>query len=121
MNILAAGIAVAMAVVAVPSRSYEITPQAQQIQVPAILRHIANCESGNRQFESDGRVVRGNQNRHDIGRFQINELIWGGTASALGYDIYTDEGNTKMALWIFNQDGARPWFWSKACWSKDNG
>lgn len=83
--------------------------------VPEILMRIAQCESGNRQFDSNG-VLRGKYNRFDVGRFQINELYWKDEAERLNYNLETEEGNTLMALWIFEKYGTKPWSWSSKCW-----
>jgi len=53
----------------------------------------------------------------DIGKFQINEYYWGAEARRLGFDIYALEGNTAMALWIYEHHGTQPWNWSKANWN----
>lgn len=82
----------------------------------AILQKIAYCESGNRQFDKNGNVIRGIINHHDIGKYQINEIIWGTKAKELGFDIYTEEGNEAMARWIFDNYGTTKWNWSKSCW-----
>ena len=87
------------------------------IEIPLILQRIAIAESGGKQFNSDGTVIMGIINPHDIGKYQINELYWGEKAKELGYDIYTLEGNTSMALWIYQNYGTAPWNWSKSKWS----
>lgn len=92
--------------------------------VPVILARIADCESGHgvvggaRQFNADGSVVRGKINPQDIGKYQINEYWNGETARSLGFDIYTLEGNTRMALYLYKTRGLQPWEWSRACWGK---
>src|SRR5689334_13522349 len=60
--------------------------------IPAVLHRIAKCEGGT-QFDKKGNVVRGRVNSHDIGKWQINEDVWGKTAKKLGYNIYSLEGN----------------------------
>lgn len=85
--------------------------------VPEILEKIGFCESGNQQFEKDGTVKRGRYNSNDIGKYQINLKYWGAEASSLGFDLFTEVGNTKMALYIFEHYGTRPWNWSKNCWN----
>lgn len=98
-------------------------------QFPAILLKIADCESGERdkygraipgtakQFNKDGSVVRGEANPQDIGKHQIN-LYWNGEkAKQLGYDLFTEEGNTKMALYLYETRGTKDWLWSASCWS----
>lgn len=88
---------------------------------PPALEHICNAESGGKQFLDNGRVVRGKVNPSDIGICQINEPIWNDKARELGYDIYTEQGNRDMALWIFNHYGADPWNSSRGAWSKKLG
>lgn len=92
----------------------------EAVSVPKILQEIARCESGNRQFDENGNVIKGYVNSKDIGKYQINEYYWGAEAKELGYDIYTEEGNTLMALYIYNTKGTQPWLWSKKCWSQIN-
>jgi len=91
----------------------DITPS-----FPLILEKIGHCESGNRQFYTDGSVVKGRVNNLDIGKYQINLKYWSVQAEELGYDLYTEEGNTLMALYIYNNYGVDPWVWSKPCWGK---
>lgn len=92
--------------------------------VPAILAHIGDAESGHcvagaaHQFNADGSVVHGDINPHDIGKYQINEDYNGELARSLGYDIYTERGNTLMALYLYKTRGTQPWNWSKNCWGK---
>lgn len=86
--------------------------------LPPIFKHIAQCESQSRQFNSDGTVHRGEQNPKDIGLYQINEYWNGDEAKSLGLDIYTVEGNTAMALVLYKRNGLRDWEWSRWCWGK---
>lgn len=83
-----------------------------------VLDRIAMCESDNMHIGKNGQVVvHGNTNGSvDVGRYQINVQIWGQTATDLGYDIFTDEGNTNMAQWLFKNKGSEPWVYSKKCW-----
>lgn len=85
-------------------------------EVPVILKKISWCESQNRQFNSDGSIHRGEINPKDIGKYQINEYWNGEEAIRLGFDIYTLEGNTKMALHLYEGQGTTPWNWSRGCW-----
>lgn len=93
------------------------------VSVPEILLRIGGCESGGgvlnppRQFNEDGSVVRGKVNPKDVGAYQINTYWNGAKAKELGYDLFTEEGNTRMALWLYEHQGTRPWNWSKFCWS----
>ena len=79
---------------------------------------ICRCESGLRQYNDDGSVLKGYLNKHDIGICQINEIHWGEKAKELEFDIYTENGNIDMANWIFETEGSWPWNWSKSCWEK---
>ena len=83
-----------------------------------ILEKIAKCESGGKQFKSNGDVVRGKVNMSDVGKYQINEYINNDEARRLGYDIFTEKGNHDMAVYLFINQGTTPWNSSKACWSK---
>src|SRR3990167_891440 len=91
----------------------DLTPKTPYL--PPILERIAQCESGNRQFDEKG-IILGKINRYDCGRFQINELYHGDKARELGFDLNTWEGNTNMALWLYERQGTRPWNWSRSCW-----
>lgn len=86
------------------------------LTVPKILEKIGFCESGNEQYQKDGTVKRGTYNKNDIGKYQINLTYWEAESRSLGFDLFTEEGNTKMALHILEQYGTTPWNWSRACW-----
>jgi len=114
----------------IPSQKEELTPQVKDEsaektsneesvkEVPSILLDIAKCESGDRQFNEDGEVIRGRINPLDIGRFQINLHYHGDRAKELGIDLFTLEGNTEYALMLYKEQGTQPWLWSAHCWSK---
>lgn len=85
--------------------------------IPSILERIAFCESGNRQFLEDGRVVRG-PDGHDIGKFQIRETVHLKDAQKRNIDIYSEQGNTAYALILFERNGTRDWNASRHCWSR---
>lgn len=71
------------------------------------------------QFEKDGTTIRsGRVNPKDKGYCQINEYYWLDVAVKLGYDIYTPEGNVKMANHIYGINGTKDWSWSRKCWQK---
>ena len=94
----------------------------RSIEIPIELKRIGSCESTGSpynepvQFNEDGTVLRGRVNSRDVGAYQINEFYWLEKSVELGIDIYTEEGNKEMALWIYNQNGTSPWNWSKECW-----
>lgn len=65
------------------------------------------CESGFRQFDNDGRILRSKTD--DVGITQINVDTWGLKAKELGLDIYTPLGNVQMAKHILNIQGKKAW------------
>jgi hypothetical protein len=77
---------------------------------------IAKCESGLRQFQDDGKVVRGLVNPKDVGIFQINEAYHLDQANKLGFNIYSPEGNIGYAMWLMKEGGIRHWNSSRSCW-----
>ena len=83
-----------------------------------ILVEIARCESEFRQFNKDGSVLRGRAVRDDIGVMQINEAYHGTTATNMGMDIHTVEGNVAFAKYLYGKYGSSPWSSSAPCWSK---
>jgi len=83
-----------------------------------ILADIASCESHDQQFNADGTVMRGAVVYQDVGIMQINETYHGAEAKALGYDIYTLDGNLAFADWLYNKEGTAPWDSSSSCWDK---
>lgn len=62
--------------------------------------------------------MRGKQNPHDVGKYQINETYHLAEAQKMGMNIYTLEGNTDFALYLYNKNGTKDWNWSKSCWNK---
>jgi hypothetical protein len=107
---------------ALPSREYvkkiardTVNPKPA---VPQILQEIAICESGGRHFDTSGKVIRGKVNPNDIGKYQINQIVWGAEAERLGHDIFSEEGNEAMALEIYSREQSKPWSASKHCWGK---
>ena len=77
---------------------------------------VARCESGLRQFNSDGSVLRGVVNSLDIGLFQLNLKYHGEQAKKLGYDIFTIEGNVGYAKKLYKESGLKSWYLSQFCW-----
>lgn len=84
----------------------------------SIMHHVARCESGKRQFQANGEVLRGRQNEKDVGIFQINEFYHLENSKKIGIDIYTPEGNVAYAKYLYDRNGTRDWNWSKECWGK---
>lgn len=72
-----------------------------------VMIHVAKCESGFRQFYDSGNVFRGSSKY--IGIFQIDENLHRNPASAIGYDIYTVDGNIGYARHLYTTQGATPW------------
>lgn len=85
-----------------------------------ILKKIASCESGHRQFDETGAVLRGHMNSQDIGYMQINEKYHLSTALKLGLDIYSLEGNLEYAKYLYRTQGVKPWVHSSHCWDVSN-
>lgn len=67
---------------------------------------IAHCESGTRQFEASGEVIR--SHTKDSGVFQVND-VWLPEAKKLGLDINVPEDNIKMAKVIKDRQGLKAW------------
>ena len=83
----------------------------------SLAKKIAFCESTNRQFDKKtGETLRGKKNPNDVGLYQINEKFHLERSKALGYDIYTLEGNVGYALWLMEREGYRHWNSSRSCW-----
>ena len=68
---------------------------------------VIACESGFRQYNDDGSVLRSKTN--DIGIAQIHINVWEEKAKELGYDIYTPMGNILMAKYIKQVQGIKAW------------
>ncbi len=83
-----------------------------------ILIEIARCESEFRQFDKDGKVVRGRVDNADVGVMQINERYHLENSKKLGFDIHTVEGNVGYAKYLYKKYGSEPWNASSPCWSK---
>ena len=85
-----------------------------------IMAKIAYCESRFRQFDKNGKIIRGIENRSDVGVMQINEFYHLERAKKMGIDIYTLDGNLFYARDLYEREGARPWMASSPCWAKFN-
>lgn len=105
--------------VSTPEKIMAIT-RLEQREFP-VMDRIAVCESSGSHFsKTTGQVLAvGNTNKSvDVGKYGINLQTWGSKATELGYDIFTEEGNKKMAEWIYANHGTEPWYASKSCWNK---
>lgn len=85
---------------------------------PPILTKIAKCESGNTQYDKDGKVLKGRVDSMDTGKYQISKRYWSDEAQRQGYNIDTEEGNEAMAKWILNNRGTVDWSASQRCWNR---
>lgn len=74
--------------------------------IPAMIS-IAKCESGFRQYTTNGTPLRGS-NLY-IGVFQIDEKIHADIARGMGMDIFTLDGNLAYAKYLYEKSGTRPW------------
>jgi len=83
-----------------------------------IMAEIAKCESTYRQLTKDGKILRGEVNRADVGVMQINELYHAKQAKEMGFDIKTLDGNLAYAKWLYEKEGTKPWSSSKPCWGR---
>lgn len=86
-----------------------------------ILSKVAFCESRYRQFDAEGKVLRGVVNSKDVGVMQINEDYHLADSKKFGFDIYTLEGNLGYAKNLYDRQGVAPWVHSSKCWSKGEG
>lgn len=113
-----------------PSESVQVMP-AKEEEPPLVepewkyeeLKRICSCESAfelggePQHYELDGVTVRtGRVNPDDRGMCQINAYYHRDTATSLGWDIETPEGNKKYAEWLYEREGNTPWSWSRHCW-----
>lgn len=96
------------------------------IEVPVemkapVLDRIAQCESHNKQFLTNGDVVT-NTNTNgsvDVGRYQINlSADHIKQMAKLGINPLTDEGNATYAKYLYANVGTSPWSSSSGCWNK---
>lgn len=107
-----------------------VAPQAYTSSVPAseielivrnyfadapVMVQIARCESNFRQYNANGVVLK-NPTSSAKGVFQIMESLHTRTASNLGHDILTIEGNLGYARHLYEREGTRPWNASRHCW-----
>ncbi len=82
-----------------------------------VMIEVAFCESRWQQFNKDGQVLRGIENRSDVGVMQINEKYHAAKAVQLGYNLYSTEGNMAYARYLYETQGTKPWVHSKWCWN----
>lgn len=89
-----------------------------QAEVAPILQKICMAESGCKQFDVSGLpVMHANTNGSvDIGKYQINNKIWGAKAKELNMDILTESGQDSLARWILLNRGSTAWNSSAKGW-----
>jgi hypothetical protein len=84
-----------------------------------LMRRISWCESRWRQFDENGRVLRGEVDPRDSGKFQVNTYYHLTDSLKLGLDIFTEAGNEAYAWHLLRTKGTRPWEASRYCWSSE--
>lgn len=99
------------------SKDIEAYLHEQYFDAP-ILIEIARCESEFRQFDKNGKIIRGRVNPDDVGVMQINEFYHAETAKKMGIDIHTVEGNVAFGKYLYGKYGSSAWSASEPCWSK---
>jgi hypothetical protein len=80
------------------------------------MAEVAYCESTFRQFGEDGQPLRGHVNKADVGVMQINETVHLATATKMGLDLETLDGNLAYARHLYRTQGTAPWVYSAHCW-----
>lgn len=87
-----------------------------------LLKRICSCESNGdvnkepRQFDENGKVIRGQTTPTDIGECQISLKYHQKEVNQLGLNVYIEADNVKYAKILFDREGSKPWNWSKGCW-----
>lgn len=79
-----------------------------------VLHAIAICESGDRQFDTDGSVLMNRHGSSATGRYQIMSSVWRPTAESMGINIDTAAGNKKMAYHILRETQQGIYAWSES-------
>jgi hypothetical protein len=82
-----------------------------------VMAKVAYCESTFRQYNDDGQPLRGRVNSADVGVMQINETVHLATATKMGLDLETLDGNLAYARHLYRTQGTGPWIYSKHCWN----
>lgn len=79
-----------------------------------LMAAIAHCESGDRQYDSNGLPLF-NPTDTVVGVFQ-ESVAHMPAALSMGWDITTLPGNLAYANYLYQQDGIDPWLDSYGCW-----
>lgn len=91
---------------------------AEWVSPEVVLAIIANCESGGRQFDDEGNLIK-NPESTAIGKYGIMASLHEERAKSMGLDIRTLEGNEAYANFLFSESGTKHWEVdprSRACW-----
>jgi hypothetical protein len=83
----------------------------KEIQKQKILKAIIDCESSNRNVVGTLAKVG-----VDIGKCQINSYWHGERAEEMGLNLFDPEDNMEYCLYLFEEEGVRPWKSSQVCW-----
>jgi len=78
-----------------------------------IMVKVAKCESS---LKPD--AYNPTNNSHDKGLFQISGKYHGAKVKELGLDMYDVKDNLAFARILYDEQGLKPWIWSKSCWNK---
>lgn len=82
----------------------------------AVLAVIAECESGNRQFDDKDRLIRNPDFPFVVGKWQINTWAHKDLITKKGWKVETEEGNRAAAEFLYDKYGTAPWTASVSCW-----
>jgi hypothetical protein len=83
----------------------------KEIQKQKILKAIIDCESSNRHVIGTLAKVG-----VDIGKCQINTYWHSERAEEMGLNLFDPEDNMEYCLYLFEEEGVRPWKSSQVCW-----
>jgi len=83
----------------------------KEIQKQKILKAIIDCESSNRHVIGTLAKVG-----VDIGKCQINTYWHLDRAEEMGLNLLDPEDNMEYCLYLFEEEGVRPWKSSQVCW-----
>ena len=73
------------------------------------LKECFRRESNWRQYDRSGKVLTGTVHSPDLGIAQINSAVWQEAADLIGYDLKDPYGNLNFGLWLYTEQGIRPW------------
>jgi hypothetical protein len=117
----------------VAAAAMAVLPQVEKkVEVPPVMQRIARAESFGSHYctkEVKARhtkctdvcvlgqtlVCKNTNGSFDVGKFQINSIHIP-AAVALGYDVFKEKDNEAFALYLYANEGTRPWYSSRANW-----